>query len=249
MLTYLIVCPMCFLAAFVDAIAGGGGLISLPAYMIAGVPVKASIGTSKVSSSLANLSATAVFLKQGFIQWDKAILSTVTAVIGCIGGSFIALQLSETLFRWLMLILVPLTGLYVLRSKALEPASREPLSPGRTALMIALISFVMGFYDGFYGPGSGTFMLLGLVVLAHLELETASGLVKVSMLGNNIAGFLVFGAGGQLVLPLGIIAGVFGAAGGACGARFFAKHGARSVKPLILVVLIIFFVKMLSEII
>lgn len=248
MLTYLIVCPMCFLAAFVDAIAGGGGLISLPAYMIAGVPVKASIGTSKVSSSLANLSATTVFLRQGFIQWDKAILSTVTAVAGCIGGSFIALQLDETLFRWLMMILVPLTGLYVLRSRALEPAHREPLSPGATAVMIALISFVMGFYDGFYGPGSGTFMLLGLVVLAHLELETASGLVKVSMLGNNIAGFLVFGAGGQLVLPLGIIAGVFGAAGGACGARFFARHGARSVKPLILVVLVIFFVKMLTEV-
>ena len=248
MLTYLIVCPLCFLAAFVDAIAGGGGLISIPAYMIAGVPVKASLGTSKVSSAISNLGAVGSFAQMGFIDWKKAVLSTVTAVTGCILGSFLALQLSEEVFRVLMLILVPLTAVYVLRSHALDTAARAPLPPLPTALWIAGISFVLGFYDGFYGPGSGTFMLLGLAVLAHLDLETASGLVKVSMLGNNVSGLLVFGLGGQLVLPLGLVAGLFGAAGGIAGARTFAKHGARSVKPLIVVVLVLFFVRMLTEI-
>lgn len=248
MLTYLIVCPMYFVAAFVDAIAGGGGLIALPAFILAGVPVKASIGTSKLSSALANFSAISCFAKEGFIQWKKAAFSTVFAVVGCIIGSFLALQISEEIFRRLMMVLVPLTGLYVLRSKALEPTDKEALPPLQTAVWVAVVSLVMGFYDGIYGPGSGTFMLLALVVLARLKMETASGLVKVSMFGNNIAGFLVFGAGGQLLVPLGLAAGVFGIAGAAAGSRYFAKHGARSVKPLILVVLVIFFVKMLTEI-
>ena len=108
---FLIVCPLVFLAGFVDAVAGGGGLISLPAYMIAGLPVHFAIGTNKLSSGMGTTLATARFAKNGYIAWKNALLCIVTALIGSSLGAKLALQLDDYYFKRLILVILPCTAL------------------------------------------------------------------------------------------------------------------------------------------
>ena len=113
-ITFLIVCPLVFLAGFVDAVAGGGGLISLPAYMIAGLPVHYAIGTNKLSSGVGSLFATYRFAKKGYIQWKRAGICVIFALIGSMLGANIALLITDHIFKMLMLVIIPVTAFYII---------------------------------------------------------------------------------------------------------------------------------------
>ena len=246
---YLIVCPLVFLGGYVDAVAGGGGLISLPAYLIAGLPAHTAIGTNKISSAMGTTLTTYKFWKQGFIAWKLALLCAVCALIGSTGGANLALLVSDRVFKILLLFILPLTAVYVFRSKSLDVAGREPLSPAKTYTVAAVCALVIGVYDGFYGPGTGTFLLLLLTGIARMDLNSAAGITKVINLSTNIAALVTYLINGKVVLVLGLTAGIFGIAGNWLGARSFTKNGSRIVKPLIGVVLAIFFVRIVWELV
>ena len=197
LLQYLIICHLVMVAGFIDAIAGGGGLISLPAYLISGLPVHNAIATNKMSSTMGTVLATFKFARSGFIPWKLALTCVCFAFAGSSLGA-------------------------------------------RLALLI-------GVYDGFYGPGTGTFLLLLLTGVAHLPLKEANGVTKVINSTTNIAALCVFLLNGKVLFPLGPIAGLFGMAGNYLGALYFAKGGAKNVKPVIMTVLTIFFLKVLYE--
>ncbi len=129
-LAYLIVCPMVFMAGLIDAVAGGGGLISLPAYMIAGVPVHGAIATNKMSAAMGTVAATYRYGKSGFIHWKRALPCVVFALGGSYIGARITLLLSERSIQILMLFILPVTALYVLRGRSLD-VERVPYSYGR----------------------------------------------------------------------------------------------------------------------
>ncbi len=245
---YLIVCPLVFLGGFVDAVAGGGGLISLPAYLIAGLPVHASIGTNKISSAMGTTLTTYKFWKNGYIRPKLSLLCAVFALAGSTGGANLALLVSDRIFKIILLFILPLTAVYVFKSKTIDK-QREPLSPGRTAALCGLLALVIGVYDGFYGPGTGTFLLLLLTGLAHLDLNSAAGTTKVINLSTNIAALVTYLINGQVLLPLGLTAGLFGIAGNYLGARSFTAKGSGIVKPLICVVLVMFFIRVVYEMI
>jgi uncharacterized protein len=247
LLQYLIICPLVFLAGLIDAIAGGGGLVSLPAYMIAGLPVHNAIATNKMSSSMGTSIATAKYAKAGFIKWKPALCAVVTAFIGSNLGAKLALALSDDIFRIVMLVILPLTAAYVIKGNAFG-AEREELPEGKMIFACVLIAFVVGIYDGFYGPGTGTFLILLLSVFAHLKLGEANGVTKVINLCTNISALIVFLMNGVVLLPLGIIAGLFNILGNYIGSSMFEKGGAKFVKPAMIIVLVIFFVKTLYEI-
>ena len=244
---YLIVCPLVFLGGFVDAIAGGGGLISLPAYLIAGLPVHMSIGTNKISSAMGTTLTTWKFWKAGYIKPKLCLLCAVFALAGSAGGANLALLVSDRVFKIILLFVLPLTALYVFKSKAMDTAGKDPLPPGKTALIASALALVIGVYDGFYGPGTGTFLLLLLTGLAHMSLNDAAGTTKVINLSTNVAALVTYLVNGQVWLPLGLTAGLFGIAGNYMGARSFVSKGSRIVKPLIAVVLAIFFVRVVYE--
>ena len=247
-LPYLIVCPLVFLAGFVDSIAGGGGLISLPAYLIAGVPVHMAIGTNKLSSGMGTAVATFRYAKSGFIPWKQAAFCAVAALIGSTCGAQLALLIGDGVFKIIMLVILPLTAAYVLWGKTFREEDRVPLSPLKTTLLSMAIAIVIGAYDGFYGPGTGTFLILLLTGLAHMKLTEANGISKVINLSTNVAALCVYILNGKVIFALGLAAAVFSIAGNYLGTRFFTKGGAKFTKPIILVVLAIFFVKVLSEV-
>ena len=246
--TFLIVCPLVGLAGFIDAIAGGGGLISLPAYLIAGLPPHAAIGTNKFGSCCGTVVATWQFARHGFIRWKQAVPAVALALVGSWLGARLALMVDPGTFKIIMLIILPLTGVYVLNKKALQ-ASNPPYSVRRTMLIVALLSFVIGVYDGFYGPGTGTFLLLCFCNFAKMDLRTASGNVKVVNFSSNIGALATSLMAGKVLVPVGLIAAVFSIAGHYIGAGLTIKNGAKIVRPVILVVLALLAVKVVLELV
>lgn len=246
MLEYLIVCPLVFLGGFVDAVAGGGGLISLPAYMIVGLNPIDAIGTNKFSASCGTFVATMRYSRCGFIQWRGLLPVVMAALVGSWLGARLALLVENEIFKVVMLVILPITAVFVLNKSALSKY-RAPFAVRKTIVVMAILALFMGVYDGFYGPGTGTFLMLMLVCIARLRLERAVGTTKVINLSTNIASLSVFLAHGKVMLPLALVAAIFGVAGNYIGAKYFTKKGTGFVKPLIVVVLSIFFVKLCWE--
>lgn len=247
LLQYLIVCPLVGLAAFVDAVAGGGGLISLPAYMIAGLPVHYAIATNKFSACMGATMAMGKYAKAGYISWKTALPCMATAMMGSALGARIALMVSDYYFKRVILVILPLTAIYILKDKTMTQ-EKEPLPLWQTIVVGCMVSFVIGIYDGFYGPGTGVFLILLLTGLAHLGLRESNGLCKAVNWTTNVSALAVFILNGRVLIPLGLTAGCFSVIGGYLGARTFEKKGAQTVRPLMLIVLTIFFVKVISEI-
>lgn len=251
MIQYLIVCPLVFLAGFVDAIAGGGGLISLPAYIIAGVPAHFALGTNKLASAMGTVISTGRYLKNGYIRGNSMIRLAVCTVAASLAGSFIgsnlSLLVSEEILKHMMIVVLPVVAFYVMRNKNLgEDDGREQL-PERTVFLIAVAAaFLIGGYDGFYGPGTGTFLILVLTGAARLDVRRASALTKVINLASNVAALVTFLVNGTVVYSLGLTAGLFCIAGHYIGSGLVVSNGRKIVRPVILIVLAILFVKIIS---
>ena len=247
MVEYLIVCPLVFLGGFVDAVAGGGGLISLPAYMIAGLPPIEAIGTNKFSACCGTAVATWRYSRCGFIHWRHLIVAVILALVGSWLGARLALLVEGEIFKIIMLVIVPIVAAFVLNKRTLMKY-RLAFPPMKTDVIVSVIALFIGCYDGFYGPGTGTFLMLLLVGVAHISLQEAVGTTKVINLATNFASLTVFLAHGVVLFPLAIVAALFGIAGNYLGANHFSKRGVGFVKPLTVVVLAIFFIKLCYEV-
>lgn len=248
LVTFLIVCPLTFLGGFVDAVAGGGGLISLPGYMIAGLPAHFAIATNKVSSGMGTTVSTYRFARSGDIPWKKALPCVIMAVIGSSTGARLALMVNAELFKKLMLVIIPATAFYVLRTRSMD-TDPQPLDTGKTLIRASLAALLIGMYDGFYGPGTGTFLILLLSGFAHFRLGEANGVAKSINLTTNLSSLAVYLINGKVLIPLGLAGGLFGIAGNYIGVSFFKEKGSKAVKPIMIMVLTIFFIRILAEII
>lgn len=245
-LPYLIVCPLVFLAGFIDAIAGGGGLISLPAYMLAGLPPHIAIGTNKLSSAVGTTVATAQYISKGFMVWRLAVPAIVFSLIGANIGSNLTLLVPENMFLIIMLIALPVIAIYVFTHKSLSNPF-EPEITTRVWVVVLASAFFIGMYDGFYGPGTGTFLMLLLTGAAHLTTRQAAGITKAINLSSNVMSLTVFLINGTVLLPLGLTAALFSIAGNYLGARSFIKKGDAIARPAIITVISIFIIKVIYE--
>ncbi len=243
----LIVCPLVFLAGLIDAVAGGGGLISLPAYLLAGLPPHNAIATNKLSSCIGTVASTGRFVKNKCVDWPTAVPSAVLAVLGAVAGANLVLGISDTVIRYVMLVLIPLLAFVVLKKRDLSEVNDAPVGRRKQFAIILAAALVVGMYDGFYGPGTGTFLLLAYTQLARLPLRLAAGNVKIANLSSNVGSLIVFLINGQTIIPLGLIAAVFSILGHFTGAGLLLKNGGKIVKPFILVVLGLLFVRLIYD--
>lgn len=243
---FLIVCPLVFLAGVIDSIAGGGGLISLPAYLIAGVPPHFALGTNKLSSCIGTFASTARYIKNKSVNYKIAVVSVVLALTGSFFGANLALRVSESIIKNLLLFILPFTAIFVLKNKKDRDAAKI-ISERKAFLIACAASLIISVYDGFYGPGTGTFLLLSYTSLAGMDIKTASGNTKVVNLSSNIAALITFLIHGKLVLILGLVAAVFSIAGHYIGSGLVLKRGYKIVKPIMVLVLALLFVTLLIE--
>ena len=246
LITFLIVCPLVFLAGFIDSIAGGGGLVSLPAYMIAGLPAHNAIATNKLSSSMGTTVSTIRLSLAGQIPWKEAWVYVLCAIGGSTLGAHLALMVPERSFKIVMLVVIPLTALYLILYKP-TAKEKEALPRRQTVLRAGIIALLIGMYDGFYGPGTGTFLILLLTPLAHYKLGQANGITKAINLSSNLTALVVYVLNGRVIWLLGLAAGICNMLGNYLGISVFQKKGSRIVTPIMLTVLGIFFVRLLVE--
>ena len=245
---YLIVCPLIFLGGFVDSVAGGGGLITLPAYMMAGVPVHVAAGTNKVVNGIGTATATVKFFRSGKIRVLIAVCAAIGALAGGYIGAEIAKLLSEGLLKGLMLVALPVVAVFLVVKKDFGQETGEKVHSHRYEIVVSLlIGLAIGCYDGMVGPGTGTFMIMAFTALLSLDMVTASGCAKVGNLASNIAAAVSFILGGKVMWALVIPAALCSVAGNYCGALYAIRGGGKKIKNMIFVVLGMLFVKMLVD--
>lgn len=241
-----LVCLGVFCASFMDAIGGGGGIISLPCYLLAGVPVHFALGTNKLSSCIGTVASTVRYVKNGCVDWFLGIPSIVLALLGAHVGTRLQLMVDEKYLKFVLLIVLPVIAVILLRKKEL-PETRKAINEWYRRAIVWGFSLVIGTYDGFYGPGTGTFLLLAFCYLAKIDVRTASGNVKLVNLSSNIGALVTSLTAGKVLVPLGLTAAVFAIAGQYIGAGLALKNGSKIVRPVILVVLILLAGKVLLE--
>ena len=245
---YLIVCPLIFLAGLIDSVAGGGGLISLPAYMAAGLPAHMALGTNKLSSTFGTLMSSIRYVRQGRANLRAAALSIVFALMGSALGARVVLYVDPQFLKYALLGAIPIIAVFVLRKKSFGAVSTTHLlSPLKVFLFSSLIGFVIGFYDGFFGPGTGTFLVLLYTGLLRCDLVTAAGNAKLVNLASNVAALATFIAGGVVNYRLGIPAMFCGIAGNYIGSGLALKKGAVIIRPMFIVALVLLVAYILND--
>lgn len=240
----LTVCPLIFMASLIDAIAGGGGLISLPAYYLAGLPPVLAAGSNKFSASFGTLIASVKYARSGKVHWAAAIF----AVAGALPGSWLGAELlkiaPETLVRMILLIGVPAMAVVMLIKKPEE--SGENVSQAKSArerLLCFAIGLAIGFYDGFFGPGTGTMLIILFTLLLKMNAVTASGTAKIVNLASNVGSLISFITGGCVLYALALPAMFCAAAGGYVGSSLAIKGGAKVIRVVMLAVMAMLLVK------
>ena len=247
--TCLIVCPLVFLVGFVDSVAGGGGLISLPAYLFVGIPPHLASGTNKVVNSMGTALATWKYYKSGKIRIKFAVLSAIGALLGSSVGTKIALLIEAEIFHVVLLIALPIAALLItLRKNFGSDSEVQPIEEsGRNFLSCLLIGLGIGCYDGMIGPGTGTFMIMTFTMVLGMDLLTASGCAKLGNLASNIASAVLWILNGQVLFSLVIPAAACNMLGSYFGSRYAIRGGSRKVRSMIYVVLLLLFVKFFYE--
>lgn len=242
-----LVCVGVFVAGFVDAIGGGGGLISLPMYLIVGLPYHNALGTNKMSSCIGTAASTFRYVKNGFVNWRLAAGSIVLAMAGAWIGTSLQLQIDQMYLQYTLLVVLPIVAAVMIFRKKDLPETAGEIRPGVQMGIVWSLSLVIGIYDGFYGPGTGTFLLLIYCYLGKMDVRTASGNVKLANLASNIGALVTSLVAGTVIVPLGILAAVFSVAGHYLGAGLNIKNGSKIVRPVIFIVLILLAVKVITD--
>lgn len=235
---WIIVCPLVFLGGLIDAVAGGGGLITLPAYLIAGLPAHMASGTNKCGNAFGTFLSTGRFLKRGDVHIPSAAAGAVGALAGAWVGARLNLVMPEQMLYYVMLAVVPVMAVFLLLKRDFGQEDRSgELSRGQLMAMAAGIGLVIGGYDGFFGPGAGTFLMLAFTGLCRFDLLTASGNTKVANSASNLASLVTFAIAGKVMWAVGIPAALCGIAGNYLGSSLALKGGAKVIRPMFFVVL------------
>lgn len=234
-----------FFAGFVDSIAGGGGLIQLPALLI-GLPKSETaevLGTNKLSAVFGTTTAAALYRKQ--IKPDPKILLAmgVPAFLGSAGGAVLASKIPTSSMRPMVLLLLIVVAIYTWFKPDLGKFENLKHQSGRRVQIAALAGAVIGFYDGIFGPGTGSFLMLILVASLGYAFITASAIAKVVNVATNVGAILVFGIHGAVIWQIGIIMGAANITGAVIGSRLAIKGGSTLVRKVFLIVTVALIIK------
>ena len=243
--TALFLLAASFFAGFIDSIAGGGGLIQLPALLI-GLPKSETaevLGTNKLSSIFGTSTAAALYRKQ--IKPDPKVLLAMglPALLGSAGGAMLASKIPTSSMRPMVLVLLIIVAIYTWFKPDLGKFENLRHLPKRRIQIAALAGVIIGFYDGIFGPGTGSFLMLILVASLGYAFITASAIAKVVNVATNVGAIFVFGINGAVIWQIGIIMGVANISGAIIGARLAIKGGSTLVRKVFLLVTVALIVK------
>jgi uncharacterized membrane protein YfcA len=231
------------LAGFVDSMAGGGGLLTVPALLAAGLSPTAALATNKVQSSFGAGSAAWNYARRGAVRPRELGPAIATTFVGAAAGTLLVQRVDPGfLERFLPFLLLAIAAYFLLRPDAGAAPRAARVGEGTYA---ATAAPAIGFYDGFFGPGTGSFFALSFVTLRGLDLTSATAHTKVLNLTSNVASLLFFALGGAPAWTVGLAMAVGQFAGARAGSHLVLARGARLVRPLLVVVSVAISVRLL----
>ncbi|WEZ83214.1 TSUP family transporter [Rhizobium sp. 32-5/1] len=233
------------LAGFIDSIAGGGGMITIPAMLIAGIPPLETLGTNKLQSLFGSGSASIAYARSGHVNLIEQLPMVASAILGGAVGAALATIVPGDVLKIVMPFLLIAIALYF----GFKPNISDVDQTRRMTPFLFGLTFVplIGFYDGVFGPGTGSFFMLGFVTLAGFGVLKATAHTKFLNFGSNIGSFVVFAFYGVVLWKTGLVMGAGQFIGAQIGSRFAMKNGARIIKPLLVVTCIALAIKLLAD--
>jgi uncharacterized protein len=223
-----------FSAGTIDTIAGGGGLITIPALLWAGLPPATALATNKLQSVFGTFTASFYFVKKGLVDLKEMKLMIFTAFIGSVIGSFTIMQIHPSFLAKFIPILLILIGIYFLLSKNAGTVERHKLIS--TTLFTFSFVLIIGFYDGFFGPGTGSFFTIAFIYFLGTTISKATAQTKVLNFMTNFGSFLFFCFYGNIFITIGIVMGLGQILGALLGARLVMLKGQKIIRPLIVII-------------
>ena len=238
-----------FLAGFIDSAAGGGGLISLPAYLFVGIPPHTAIGCNKFSASCGTTFSAARFFKNGAVDWKIAAVSAVCSFLSSYCGMKLALMINQETLKTVLVIIIPVIAVLLLVKRDFGTENRSSSIPKKKAFILAAgAGLVIGFYDGLIGPGTGTIAIIVFSVWLKYDLKTSSGNAKILNLASNYASLIATVLNNKVIYSIAVPAAFFGIVGNYIGAGFAIKKGTAFIKPLMIVVIVLLFGKLCYDV-
>ena len=245
----IFVCAMLFLAGFVDSIAGGGGCISLPAYLFTGLPTQTAFACNKFSSACGTTFAAFRYFTNGAVNLKVSAASIVTATIGAAVASRIVLFLDPTVFQKILVFILPFAAAFLLLKRDFgEHSGFEGIPKRKVYVIAAVMGLVLGFYDGFIGPGTGTFAIAAYSGILKFDLKTASGNAKMLNIASNSASAISFMVAGLVVYRIALLTAACNIAGNLIGSGLAIKKGAGFIRPMMTLVVFLLLGKLAMDV-
>ncbi|MCF8044542.1 MAG: TSUP family transporter [Desulfarculaceae bacterium] len=232
--TYPILFGAGLCAGFVDSVAGGGGLIALPALLTAGLPPQVALGTNKLQGSFGTFSSACNYIKRGTVDLKKSTAGVLFTIAGAASGAWAIQQLDPGFIRHLVPILLLAVFVYMLFSPEIGYEDGRERMPG--FLFFLVFGLGLGFYDGFFGPGTGSFWMAAFVMVMGFNMTKAAGYTRVMNFTSNILALLLFVIGGNVLYSAGLCMGAGQVIGARIGSGMAIKRGAGFVRPVFLTV-------------
>lgn len=245
----IFLCFAGFIAAAVDAIAGGGGLINLPAILAAGVPTHFALGTNKFSGSFGAATSAYTFMRSGKVHIPLMKYTAPCTLIGSAIGVYTALKIDQGFLRIVILVLTFATAIYTVIKKDFGSENKFEELTNKNIIQGCIFAFTMGFYDGFFGPGTGSFLIFLFIKVYGFDFTMAAGNSKVLNFVSNITSLLMFAINGKIFYMLGIPIGIAMIIGARVGSNIAIKKGAKVIKPIFVTIALVLTVKLLFDII
>ena len=238
-----------FLAGFVDAVCGGGGLLTVPAMLVFGIPTGLITGTNQCATIIGNFTAMGRYMKNGNVRYRAALVTTPFAIAGALLGARLNLLVPETYLQIFMLAMIPVLVAVMLLKKDVGSEDRMATLPeSAVALRSAFIGLVLGTYQGFYGPGAGMLFGLAYMLLVRMECLSASATTRFVVAFASVSAGLSYALSGAVIWPLTAAACVLNILGSYAGAGFAIRFGSRIIRPMMLAVIALLFLRILFSI-
>ncbi len=245
LVTIVMLVAVAFVAGFIDSIAGGGGLLALPSLLLAGLDPVAALATNKLQGTFGTASATYTFWQKGRLNLTAHIPAVIMVFIGAALGVVAVAYAPTKLLSTLMPVLLIAIAIYFALSPRLSEDSSHPRLPKN--IFTFFFAPAIGFYDGIFGPGTGSFFMLALVSLFGAGLIDATGRTKLFNFTSNIASLMMFALSGKIIWMIGLSMGAAQFIGAQLGARLAIRNGATIIRPLLVTVCIAMAIKLLLD--
>lgn len=243
----LFICLAGFLAAAIDAIAGGGGIISLPALLATGIPPHFALGTNKFASTCGSLTSSFRFARSKMVHFPLVKYQVPCTALGAALGVYTALRVDEGFLNWFIVVMIFAVAVYTTFKKDFGGSDKFTGLNTRNFLIGMSFAFGLGFYDGFFGPGAGSFLIFLFISVFGFDFTLAAGNSKVLNFTSNVVSLILFAISGKIIYMVAIPMALSMVLGAYVGSHIAIKNGAKIIKPIFITIALLLIIKLIWQ--